>query len=79
MVVLLGGTSETYRLVISVGGTLYGEYGSGRAITTNASGTLSAYIYVGSGATVNLTYYPMLVSGSAQKPYEQYVGRNCKS
>lgn len=69
-----GGTGETYRLVISVGGTLYGEYGSGRAITTSASGTLSAYIYVGTGTTINLTYYPMLVSGSTQKTYEPFVG-----
>ncbi len=69
-----GGTSETYRLVIGVDDTLYGEYGTGRAVTLSA-GILKSYIFIANGATVNnLLYKPMLVSGSTAKPYEKYSG-----
>ena len=34
--------------------------------------TLGFYLYFSSGTTVNKTYYPALVKGTEEKPYEQY-------
>lgn len=60
-----GGTSSTYRLVIGVDDTLYGEYGTGRAVTLS-SGILKAYIFIANGTTVtNLLYKPQLELGNS--------------
>ena len=69
-----GGSDTTYRLGMNLNtGTTY-DTGNGAVMTLNSSMTNRAvWLIIYAGTTVsNLTFYPMLIKGTEEKPYEPY-------
>lgn len=69
-----GGSDTTYRLGMNLNtGTTY-DTGNGAVMTLNSSMTNRAvWLIIYAGTTVsNLTFYPMLIKGTEDKPYEPY-------
>lgn len=51
----------------------YGKIINNSTITPDSDMLIGAvYIQINSGTTVNSTYYPMIIEGTENKPYEQY-------
>lgn len=70
-----GGGSSTYEILLNTGsGTIYRDYGSGKAFTLTNDTTLANWqIVVRSGVTVNnLVFKPMVEQGSTATDYEPY-------
>lgn len=68
-----GGSSTTYRLGMNIAYTTF-DIGEGVTSTINADVTGKAiWLAISAGVTVNnLTFYPMLIKGTENKPFEQY-------
>ncbi len=69
-----GGSTTTYRILMGITGVgeKY-EYGNGTNITISSDNTYYFAIFIGAGQTVrNLVFKPMIISGTEDKPYEQY-------
>ena len=68
-----GGSSTTYRMGMNLSGDSF-DIGDGATTTiTTAVTNKSVWLIVYKGTTVsNLTFYPMLIKGTENKPYEQY-------
>lgn len=68
-----GGSSTTYRLGMNIANTTF-DIGEGVTSTINADVTEKViWLAISAGVTVNnLTFYPMLIKGTENKPFEQY-------
>lgn len=68
-----GGSSTTYRLGMNIANTTF-DIGEGVTSTINADVTGKViWLAISAGVTVNnLTFYPMLIKGTENKPFEQY-------
>lgn len=68
-----GGSSTTYRMGMNLSGDSF-DTGDGATKTiTTAVTNRSVWLIVYKGTTVNnLTFYPMLIKSTEDKPYEQY-------
>ena len=68
-----GGSSTTYRLGMNIVNTTF-DIGEGVTSTINADVTGKViWLAISAGVTVNnLTFYPMLIKGTENKPFEQY-------
>ena len=68
-----GGSKTTYRLGMNIANTTF-DIGEGVTSTINADVTGKAiWLAISAGVTVNnLTFYPMLIKGTENKPFEQY-------
>lgn len=69
-----GGSDTTYRLGMNLNFGMVFDTGNGAVMTLNASTTNKAvWLTIYAGTTVNnLKFYPMLIKGTDDKPYEQY-------
>lgn len=68
-----GGSKTTYRLGMNIANTTF-DIGEGATSTINADVTGKViWLAISAGVTVNnLIFYPMLIKGTENKPFEQY-------
>lgn len=68
-----GGSKTTYRLGMNIADTTF-DIGEGVTSTINTDVTGKVlWLIISAGVTVNnLTFYPMLIKGTENKPFEQY-------
>ena len=71
-----GGSSSKYQLYLSGGVTAY-DRGAGATVHITSDSSVSAYIMVASGQTVDLTFYPMLrpeeITDGTYDPYKPSI------